>query len=275
MLNFAHICPTAYIQQYAQYNSIHLILAHLVEEDEQYRDFYYNLKDSKFKIMDNSAFEMYKQGKPMYDSSKLIEMGKACRADYIVMSDYPAEPCTKTSTAAENLISKIKDNGFKTFYCPQSEIGKTDDLLEAIEWGIDNEGIDLIGISILNTPNAFGVERNNNLQRYLSRYEIFRLLRERRPPCDKTYKRFHCLGMVDGPKEIILLKQLFKHYIFSWDSSAAIWSGIHEISFDNSPTGLINGKFEKEVNFQHDIPLTHPQDTTIIQNIEYINRLLK
>ena len=146
MLNFAHICPTAYIQQYAQYNSIHLILAHLVEQDEQYRDFYYNLKDSKFKIMDNSAFEMYKQGKPMYDSSKLIEMGKACNADYIVMSDYTTEPWTKTATVAKELIPTIKDNGFKTFYCPQSELGKTDDLLESIEWGIDNDDIDLIGI---------------------------------------------------------------------------------------------------------------------------------
>ena len=74
MINFAHICPTAYLSTYAKYNTAHLILAHLVEEDEQYRDFYKNLNDGNPKIMDNSAFEMYKQGKPMYESSKLIEM---------------------------------------------------------------------------------------------------------------------------------------------------------------------------------------------------------
>lgn len=61
MIHFAHICPTAYLSTYAKYNTAHLILAHLVEEDEQYRDFYKNLNDGNPKIMDNSAFEMWKR----------------------------------------------------------------------------------------------------------------------------------------------------------------------------------------------------------------------
>ena len=274
MINFAHICPTTYLSTYTKYNTAHLILAHLVEEDEQYRDFYKNLNDGNPKIMDNSAFEMYKQGKPMYESSKLIEMARECNAHFIVMSDYPAEPWTKTKDAAIKLIPEIKEAGFKTFYVPQSEIGMVDDLLESIQWALDNKDVDLIGMSILSTPNAFGVERNNKLQRYLSRYEVFRRLTDIVPMGDKTYKRFHCLGMVDGPNEISLLKK-FHQMIFSWDSSAAIWAGMHEISFDESPTGLVNGKFEKEVDFGFNRKLTYNQESDIIHNIDYINKLVK
>ena len=274
MIHFAHICPTAYLSTYAKHNTAHLILAHLVEEDEQYRDFYKNLNDGNPKIMDNSAFEMYKQGKPMYESSKLIEMARECNANYIVLSDYPAEHWTKTKDAAIELIPEIKEAGFLTFYVPQSEIGMVDDLLESIQWALDNKDVDLIGMSILSTPNAFGVERNNKLQRYLSRYEVFRRLTDIVPMGDKTYKRFHCLGMVDGPNEISLLKK-FHQMIFSWDSSAAIWAGIHEISFDESPTGLVDGKFEKEVDFGFNRKLTYNQESDIIHNIDYINKLVK
>ena len=52
--------------------------------------------------------------------------------------------------------------------------------------------------------------------------------------------------MLDGPNEIKLMDGFD---IDTWDSSAAIWAGLHQIAFDNSPTGLIDGKFELEVDF--------------------------
>lgn len=277
MIKFAHISPTKYLSQFSTYNGIHLILAHLVEQDEVYADFYHNLDDDKPKIMDNGGFEMYKQGRPMYESHKLIEMGHRCKADYIVMSDYPAEHWTKTQQHAIESIQQLKSAGFKTFYCPQSEIGDVEGLLQSIEWGLAHRDIDLIGLSILSAPNAFGVERNNNLQRYLSRLTILQLLDER-GSLDKIYhlpveKRFHCLGMVDGPNEINLLKR-FHDYIFSWDSSAAIWAGMHNLTFDKSPTGLINGKFEKEVDFACDLDLTDHHIFNIMHNITYINGII-
>jgi hypothetical protein len=80
--------------------------------------------------------------------------------------------------------------------------------------------------------------------------------------------------MVDGPMEVDLLSN-YKHYIFSWDSSAAIWAGINDITFDQSPTGLIDGKFEKEVDFSFNNRLTYQQETDIIYNIDYISKLVK
>jgi hypothetical protein len=54
--------------------------------------------------------------------------------------------------------------------------------------------------------------------------------------------------MVDGPNEIDLVKD-YAYYINSWDTSAAVWAGMNGVRFDETPTGLINGKIESEVNF--------------------------
>lgn len=267
---FAHIAPTANLD-YTSDNGIHLLLAHLVETDEEYVKYYANLNDGKPKILDNSCFEMYKQGRPMYDSSKLIEMGKKINADYIVMSDYPNEPGQVTIDKAIEMIPEIKAAGFKTFFVPQSKIGNVADYVDTFKWALDNADIDLIGLSILGAPNAFGVERDNKLQRYLSRYEMLHLLTSKGIIHDyNALNRIHCLGMTDGPKEISLL-QSFEPFIYSWDTSSAVWAGINGICYDNSPTGLIDGKFEVEVDFGSDIE-HDPLD--VIHNMVIIDRYL-
>ena len=84
-------------------------------------------------------------------------------------------------------------------------------------------------------------------------------------------KLIHFLGMVDGPNEIALCKDFG---IDTWDSSAAIWAGFNGVEFDNSPTGLYNGKFEKHVDFQY-----KTEDNNAIQlakhNMDYINELVR
>lgn len=247
--SFCHIAPTEYLHL-TKDDATHLILAHLVETDEKYTSFYNNI-GSCVKILDNSAFEMYKQGRPMYPSSQLIEMGKKVGANYIVMSDYPDQPSHVTIDAAVELYKEFKDNGFGTFYCPQSKIGDYDDLIKGFEWAADHpEIVDYIGVSILAIPNAYGVERDNKLQRFISR-TIFMYALKHRGILDKIKangQKIHMLGMVDGPNEIILMNP-FKEYINTWDSSAAIWAGLNGLTFDRTPTGLVNGKFEKEVEF--------------------------
>ena len=99
MIDFCHIAPTAYLHWFTKSNGAHLLLAHLVEEDEEYCNYYANLDDGKYKIMDNSAFEMYKQGRPMYSTDDLLPMAELCKADMIVMSDYPDRPAQCTINA--------------------------------------------------------------------------------------------------------------------------------------------------------------------------------
>lgn len=285
MIKFCHIVPTKLLSEFTPYNGAHLLLAHLVESDREYQSFYNGLYDGKERIMDNSAFEMYKAGKPMYDSKALVGLAKNCRADYVVMSDYPKEDGLKTIKAAQQMAMRIKDAGMKTFFCPQSIKGDIDDLMLSIEWAINDPMIDRIGISILNCPIALGIEETKHgeehtrkdwfkLQRFMSRWAIFKEMQKRNLLNDyhNVYERFHCLGMTDGPREIELLEP-FKDFIATWDSSAAVWAGLHGIEFDRSPTGLMEGKFEKEVDFSWDEGYDALHVSSIRHNIQYINRL--
>lgn len=285
-INFCHIVPVPYLN-YIKNNKTHLLLAHLIEDNEQYRNFYRNLKEEDptvFYHMDNSAFEMFKRGTEMYPSDKLIEMGHLVKADSIVLSDYPKQHWMKTVSRAVELIPEFKREGFKTFFCPQSELGKLDDLMKGFEWAINYPYIDYIGVSILACPIAFGVNEQTfgdtgrsesyRLQRYLSRWATFEELDARGLLGEKTLNRFHCLGMTDGPREISLLHNYHKH-IFSWDSSAAMWHAINGIAFDQSPTGLVNGKFEEEVDFSHPLDESLDTDVLIKYNMNLIDTMCK
>lgn len=254
-MNFCHISPTPHLDDFVQNRPVHLTLAHLIEVDPDYTQFYVDEKaknPSMINIMDNSAFEMYKQGREMYPSNKLLEMGRAIQADYIVMSDYPGEHSTKTIEAAVRLAPQFHTAGFKTFFVPQSKVGDREDLISCYEWAADHpQFVDYIGVSILGVPNAYGVEKDNKLQRFLSRWKFMNTLLDLGvlDKIKKNGQKIHFLGMVDGPNEIQLCKD-FKGYIDTWDSSAAIWLGLHAGEmFDTSPTGRIGGKYEAEVHF--------------------------
>ena len=277
MTEFCHISPTKYLDLFASGRTHHLVLAHLVEEDENYANWYADTPRcyGSQVIMDNSAFEMFKQGKPMYPQVKLLEMARKVNADYIVMSDYPGEPARKTIEAAQQLAPVFHEAGFGTFFVPQAEVGNVEGVLAAFEWASDAEEVDYIGVSILTAPNMFGVEKGNNLQRFLSRWKLMQLLEERRilDTIAENGKKIHFLGMVDGPNEIALVSRWLE-YIDTWDSSAAIWAGICGIEFDNSPTGLINGKNEIEVDFDHN-SATIEQLASAMRNMRYIDEQLE
>ncbi len=284
-MNFAHISPTPHLVDFAKGRPFHLTLAHLTETDTQYVDFYAGESKKKTKpinILDNSAFELYKQNRPMFDSNKLIDLGKRVKADVIVMSDYPNKPSAATIGACERMAEDIHDAGFRTFFVPQSLIGNTRELLDTFMYAITSDKVDYIGVSILAVPNAYGVEKENRLQRYLSRYHFIqewnkKAIKETGLTVNqlkaKNHKKIHFLGMVDGPNEIELVSNVLDVTIDTWDSSAAVWAGLHNIVFDPSPTGLVMGKFEKEVDFKTYKPHQREKDLAH-RNIRYIDGLV-
>jgi len=274
-IEFCHISTTPHLHLVSG-RKTHLVLAHLVETDPNYVDFYLREKDEfgSTLILDNSAFEMYKQGREMYPSDKLIEMGQRVGADYIVMTDYPAEPGEKTIEAAKKLAPEFHQAGFKTFFVPQSKIGDIKDCVDTFRWASLNTNlVDYVGVSILTAPNAYGVEKGNKLQRFSSRLKLMYEMKEKLtfPTLKARGVKVHFLGMMDGPNEIMFAEP-FANYIDTWDSSAAIWAGLNGIRFDNSPTGLLHGKFEKEVDFDF-----HTEDNNLLdlakENMEYIDKI--
>lgn len=275
-MNFCHISPTPHLSL-TDGRPVHLVLAHLIEEDQKYIDYYLQQKE-KYNctiIMDNSAFEMYKQGKDMYDPSKLIDMGKKIKADYIVMSDYPGNDTMETIEASMKLGPIFRHEGFKTFYVPQGQTGDVDDLIYGFKHAVNSSYIDYVGISILAAPLAYNVEKGNKLQRFNSRLRLMYSLKEKGILDQLKAKgvKIHLLGMLDGPNEVMFMNP-FKHYIDTWDSSAAIWLGLNGESFDNTPTGRRDGKFELEVDFNY---ATENIDNIEMagNNMDYIDNLIK
>jgi hypothetical protein len=163
------------------------------------------------------------------------------------------------------------DEGFGTFFVPQSEIGDLEGLIQSYIWAAQAPEVGYIGFSILGIPNAYGVEKDNKLQRFLSRWKFMQELEKRDFFRLAAHKKLHLLGMVDGPNEIELLRPWLEHFD-TWDSSAAIWAGLNGIKFDNSPSGLVNGKFETEVDFDYKV---WDNNTAIaMENMRTIDNLL-
>lgn len=277
MIKFCHIAPTQYLSRLTSSNGAHLLLAHLIEGSQDYLRYYQALDDGKPRILDNSAFELFKQGRDMYSIDRLMELAALVDADYIVMPDYPNEPGQKTVDAAEESIGAIRSEGFKAFFVPQSKERDLKDYLKTFEWGLQNQDIDLIGVSIIGAPNALGVLKNKG-QRILSRWYILNILEEsgvlgppaRYPHYDR--RRLHFLGMLDGPREILLMGK-YSSYINSWDSSGPAWFGLNGGLYDESPTGQEGGKLDLDVDFGY-----HVEDERCTKyakrNISYVSELL-
>lgn len=260
-MKFCHIAPTPLVPVAASYSDCFLTLAHLIEKDEQYVRHYKEAKQIALasgrdivSIMDNSGFEYYKEHGPGYvfNPDKLVEQALKIGADYVVLPDYPGEESTKTIEAAYKYESTFKDAELGTFFVPQSKPGDLEDYISAVQWAANENFVDYIGISILGVPIAFDVEQGNKLQRYCSRHQLMSILQDRGILNQARYngKKIHFLGMVDGPNEITLCGEFIKEgFIDTWDSSSAVWAACCGKRYDNSPTGLVDGKIETPVDF--------------------------
>lgn len=270
-MKFCHIAPVPHLDL-VRHQRTHLTLAHIAETDEEYCKFYAGLPPGSVNIMDNSGFEMYKAGLPNFPPEALIPLAHKVNADYIVIPDYPDMPSIVGIDDARRYAPAFKEAGFGTFFVPQSTKGDLEDLIISFAFAASNPLIDYIGISILAVPNAYNCEKGNNLQRYMARWKFMNELKSRGllQLAKDNDKLIHFLGMVDGPNEIALCRDFG---IDTWDSSAAIWAGFNGVEFDNSPTGLFNGKFEKHVDFQYET-----EDNAAINlakhNMDYIDNLV-
>lgn len=283
-MKFCQIAPVQYLEplrSILQENTVHLLLAHLVETNKKYTDFYNSLKSNvdhatnyQTFIMDNAGFELYRQGLPMFEPEKLIDLAHSCQADYIVLPDYPGEHYTKTIEAAQLYAPKFKEMGFKTFFVPQSQSGKLEDYITSFAWAVSSPLIDYVGLSILGIPIAYGVDKPGHIQTFGARLAMVQQLTDRMlfELARVNKKKIHFLGMTDGPNEILIASKYYNLNIDSWDSSAAVWAGIQGIPFDSSPTGLMNGKIHSHVDF--DIKFDDSKLLLIKENIRTIKKLV-
>jgi hypothetical protein len=262
-------------------------LAHLVDTDPEYREWYKN-NPTEIHIMDNSAFELNQQGLPLFDGNRLDDLALSVGANYVVMTDAPGQSSDVTENFARFQGKRLKSKGLGTFFVPQSYRGKIGDLINSFIWGLTNPDIDYVALSILSAPNAFtrsDISDNAKMMtRYLSRYHFMRLLEKEikeefgisaRSLKEKHNKKIHFLGMTEGPNEIELMSHV-DIPIDTWDSSAPMWYGLRgRKRFDpNSVTGLPDGKYTEHVDFNYRTNIEEARNIAL-DNLEYIDNLVQ
>lgn len=187
-IRLIHIAPTNLISKIDNwYNKgLNMVLTHLVLTDRDYAKEMSLLKGEKY--LDNSFFELGYCMSP----EEILEAAKIVGATVLICPD-----------GTKDGLKKFKEAGYKVMCIP-----KGPNQFEAFMF--DPE-IDLVGVSeehldYRHSPGA--------------RYELFRdHLTDAMPK-----KKIHLLGATDSCWELGMLKP-FKEYIYSWDSSAAIWQG--------------------------------------------------
>ncbi len=235
---FCIITPTAYCEKYASQSSMHLVLAHLVATDEQYAGFYANRNE--YKIMDNGAFELGES----YSPDMLIELAHKCKANAIVLPDYPFQPASKTIQAGLELVSHVKNAGFDTMFVPQSGTDCLNDWIAGYQWASENPDIDIIGMSILGIPNAIP-----HIHIAYARVLLTQILIDR--GLFNFNKYHHYLGLNSGPgleiPSLIKMKALD-----SCDSSGPVWAGLlgHEYSVNTDSLQSVS-KIKAHVDFAY------------------------
>jgi len=238
---FCIITPTAYLDLYAVQSRTHLVLAHLVDTDDEYAAFYATMSSYGDRlIMDNGAFELGES----YAPDKLIQLGHKCGADAIVLPDYPGQPAEKTIVAAEALIPQVLDAGFETFFVPQSKVGDLEDFLAAYAWAADHPDINIIGMSILGIPNALPHVPAAYARVVMTHIIIERML-------GLADKHHHYLGLNAGPNvEIPALLKL--EALDTCDSSNPVWCGINGIKYNETLSDWmgVQKKYLRDVDFK-------------------------
>lgn len=263
---FGIITPTAYLEQYATQSHFHLVLAHLVDKDDTYAKFYAKMSDrGDYIICDNGAFELGES----YDPEKLINLAHKCKANAIVLPDYPAQHSNTTIMAAMKYGPKVKEAGFDVFFCPQSEIGDWTGWKDAYIWGSHTNYIDIIGMSILALPTALP-----HIPAAYARVVATELLI--RSHVFNEDKYHHYLGLNAGPGlEIPPLIEM--NALDSCDSSGPVWFGINGIRYDITTDSLspISKQYMREVDFSYPLSSKKCIHEAIQHNIDLTLELFK
>lgn len=261
------IAPINYLHLIPENENFHLTLAHLFE-NQVYSDFYKQKKErGDFILMDNSAFE-YKEALSKEFLLSILEKIPFI-PDVVVLPDYPFQDYQKTVDSAYESIEFFKQNysPIKFMYVPQSLKGDLQGWLSGYKEASYMKDVSFIGLSILNIPMAFCKETGTEDISFNRIYAMAYLQSNNLILKDKNY---HCLGLGSNIRELKIMQQY--SFIYSNDSSSAIWHGINGISYDDSSTGLFLGKIKKEVDFLY--PYNTNRLDNIKFNINYIKNLI-
>ena len=225
-----HIVPTANMLEVDRRHNkgLNMLLTHKVLEDRNYRDTARQLGGTKY--LDNSFFELGYSLSP----KEMLQAAELCGANVMICPD-----------GTYNGMKEFKANGMGVMTIPKDPRQFIDMMYDP---DVDYVGLSEEHIDYRHSPGA--------------RYELLRdHVRD-----DMPKKKIHLLGGTDSIWELGMLHP-FRQYIYSWDSSAAIWQGHLGHKLWDMPR-----KDTTSVDFDAKVDINDP---LIKKNIEFVNKLLK
>jgi hypothetical protein len=264
------ITPTKYLNQFAV-SDYHLVLAHIVESNDEYRDFYKKRsEEGDFITLDNSSYEI---GDDHYTPSDLIELAEEVGASEVMAPEHYLD-ADKTIEKAGAFLEEFRAKVGPNLGVICTAHGKDlDDIIrchdELIKLGTDTIGLscrlDCELPSYSRVSELIEEETNISMIRSLKRVGIVVEIMTRRH-VSKKLKAYHLLGL-NHPREL----QMYYHIkraglnIRSNDSSAAFLAGLNEIVFSRQYL-----KLPVSLDFDLDIEMSNDQVETIDTNIDIL-----
>lgn len=270
-MKHAYIAPINYLNHIPIHKDgdIHLLLAHLLT-DKAYCEYYINRKEKygDLIIVDNGAFE-FKKPLSAPELYKLINQS-GIKPDIVVAPDYPFEDWKKTVESTMDFSDEYKsyfDETVKIMAVPQSKKGDWKGWLQGYLMMSNIDNVVMMGMSILGVPNAFCSLTKTEDISFNRTFATSFLIRNN---LIQEHIMHHYLGCSD-PRELLMMKT--QGVAFSNDSSTAFWHGINDIIFDETRSGLANGKVNKSVDFF--IDFDEKKINAIERNISWVEDLLE
>lgn len=264
-VKYGYISPIKYQHLIPENADFHLILAHLLDNDEYVNFYKEKIKRGDQVILDNSAFE-FKRALSADEIFGFIDRS-GIEPTYVVAPDYPFEHWEVTWKSTLDFIKQVSGKNYKVMAVPQSEKGHWLGWVQCYKLMTEHPDIAIIGMSILGIPNAFcsitGTDDIAFNRIFATNYLLERGI------ADKN-KWHHYLGLGGGPREILIQRQL--GLMDSNDSSSPFWHGYLGIELDNSLWGLKNGKSPIEVDFN--VPFYENKEKVIKANVEYMENVI-
>ena len=263
-IKYGYIAPIAYQHLIPESATFHLILAHLLDNEDYVSYYKSKIERGDTVILDNSAFE-FKRALSAEEIFGFIERS-GLQPTYVVAPDYPFQPWEVTWESTLSFIEQAKDKPYKIMAVPQSVKGDWKGWISGYRKMLAHPGIGVIGMSILGIPNAFCSYTGTEDVAYNRIFATQFLLNH--GITLPSLKWHHYLGLGGGPRELLIQRSI--GLIDSNDSSSPFWHGYLDIKFDDSLWGLCNGKSKLEVDFN--APYIESKADSIRYNVDYMEQ---
>ena len=225
------------LSTYAQLSNMHMSLAHLVVESDEYATFYkWQGHSGNFVIMDNSAFEFESQGRGV-PQDMVIEAANKINPNEICVADMLFDG-KATIEAVDDFMKFVKKyhpyliGNVKFMAIPQGN--SEDEWLDCYEALVTRRDINTIGFSKLSIPESFYGNHKESFNCTEARIKVCDFLVTHNMEPYRFDKETHLLGSDNGGVSELryYYHRRYNDWIRSNDTSMPFVYGLHKKKID-------------------------------------------